>query len=213
MIASSVKHALLICWRSTPVCLQSILFLFIAIAICYAFVTHPPTASENPSGDAGLAAALIALLAGSMAFIQAVSHYKPSSTHNDVANRVVMVLIALGLCASGYLWMAAEAGVHPSDRKHWGSIVAIGTMVIAGALSLLALAPLVEMHFARKENHKNYGESRFSDRSLEKDEQSATRGDLKSSRDYLTRRLYVLGLGLVAVLLAVVVNILISILN
>ena len=213
MIRNVVKEGMLVACRAIPICLQITLFLFISLAFYYALMIHPAAGASDPSGEAGLAAALIALLAGSMAFIQAASNYNFSRSFSKVANRVVLLGIALGICASGYLWVASEMKIHPVARELWGQLLAIGIMIVAGTLSIVALAPLVEMHFSRREKHGDFEESGHTEQLDRCDEQSVTKGDLKSLRVYLTRGLYVLGLGLVVILLAVVVNIWISVQN
>ena len=66
---------------------------------------------DNPSGEAGLYAPLVAFSVAVLFLIEVF----------DVgvwpSRRLRIAAVSLGSLASAYLWLADEAGVHPSDTK------------------------------------------------------------------------------------------------
>ena len=90
---------------------------------------------DNPSGEAGLYAPLVALSVAVLFLVEAF----------DVgvwpSRRLRIVAVGLGSLASAYLWIADEAGVHPSDPKLIVDllVVWIAVAVVASTLILAVI--------------------------------------------------------------------------
>ena len=84
-----------------------------SIVAAFAFATPFLTSgtADAPSGEAGLYAALIALCAAAMITAEAVNADKMQIRKPQA--------ICIGTCAlaSAYLWIAAEAEIHPADPQ------------------------------------------------------------------------------------------------
>ena len=99
----------------------SILIIYIQIALVilgiFSFVTPltiEPTA-DDPAGQAGLYAALVALCTAGIVLAEAARESK--------VRLLPKVCIGVGTLATAYLWIADEAGVHPMNPSLPGSIL------------------------------------------------------------------------------------------
>ena len=118
--------------------------LFIAvITFSIALVANPT--DKDPSGFAGVSAALIALFTAAMVTAQATNAGK------GLIRQVKMFCIGLGAMASAYLWIAAEAGVHPSEPSLPVYLLVIGGLA-APAVVAIPLFTLVWEQLANNQS-------------------------------------------------------------
>ena len=89
------------------------------------------TTEDKPAeGSAGAYAALIAVMTGGLALLRVVP------TRRRI-RRIFDFLTGIGLLATGYLWMAAEAETHPRSLE-----IPILLLVLFGLTAVLILLPL-----------------------------------------------------------------------
>lgn len=101
------------------------IYWYIALVILGIFsfiapLTTEPTA-DDPAGQAGLYAALVALCTAGIFLTEAAKGLKIRPLPN--------VCIGVGTLASAYLWIADEAGVHPTKLSLPGSILLLYLLV------------------------------------------------------------------------------------
>ena len=89
---------------------------------------------SNPSGEAGFYAAIIAMCVAAIALTESV--VKPKYP------KLVKVVMGIGVCASAYLWVSAEAKVHPlAPELGWSWLVLfIAMSIFTLFVPILALA-------------------------------------------------------------------------
>ena len=86
-----------------------------AIVVFLGALTTDPT-EKDPSGEAGFFAAMLALCAAAI-FIAETANAKSTSIR-----RAPGIFLGIVTLASAYLWIAAEAGVHPANPVLFGQI-------------------------------------------------------------------------------------------
>ena len=98
----------------------------LGIVTFVASMTAEPTAND-PAGQAGLYAALIALCTAGIGLAEAArdSNFRP----------LPKIFIGVGTLATAYIWIAAEAGVHPMNPSLPGSILLL-YLLAAGVFSI-----------------------------------------------------------------------------
>ena len=111
--------------------LQKWLYLTLAgiavIAFLSALLVDPPQQDTSANVGVGFYAALIAMCVAACALLN--SAYEPEK------QRIIEIVMAVGICASAYLWISAEAGLHPTNPELPLSLLAmflvIGTITLA----------------------------------------------------------------------------------
>ena len=103
---AAIRSALGIYWYIVSVILGIVTFV--------ASMTTEPTAND-PAGQAGLYAALVALCTAGIVLAEAARESK--------VRPLPKVCIGVGTLATAYLWIADEAGVHPMNLSLPGSIL------------------------------------------------------------------------------------------
>ena len=123
-------------WRSR---IATLWYAALAVTAVLAFATPLLTSptDENPTGDAGLSAPVVALCTAALILSQAMS------AGGLQIRRLPSIGIGLGSVASAYLWMADEAGTHPLDPR---LPIFIGVLLAFAALmTLMTLFPLIAL--------------------------------------------------------------------
>ena len=103
----------------------------VVVAATLAFIVPmiTPSTEENPTGDAGLYAPVVALSVAAMILTQAVQS-------GGLRSRPVPgIFIGLGSMASAYLWIADEAGAHPLNPE-----LPLVLLLIFGLVALTTVA-------------------------------------------------------------------------
>lgn len=132
-------------WRgATVTTLRAIAVWWYSIAALIAFaaflvpLTTAPT-DDDPTGGAGSFAPVIALCTAAILLAEAVN------AKGQQFRRIPSVFIGIGSMASAYLWIAAEAGVHPANPALLGAIsllwVVAALVTVAIPLTALVIAP------------------------------------------------------------------------
>ena len=121
----------------------------IAVATFTAALLTSPT-NENPTGNPGLFAPIVALCTAAMILTQAVNG------KGVKIQRFPGILIGIGSLASAYLWMAAEANIHPADPELLRTIsiiwIAVAVVTIIIPLTSLMLTPQSKDQPSKDEN-------------------------------------------------------------
>ena len=86
-------------------------------------VLHFSPTADDPAGQAGLYAALVALCTAGILLAEAARESK--------VRPLPKVCIGLGTLATAYLWIADEAGVHPMNLSLPGSILLLYLLAAA----------------------------------------------------------------------------------
>ena len=107
--------------------------LFSAAAIYTAFTAE--STDKDPSGGAGLYAAMVAMFTGAMLVLE-----KESTRRLSRWKSLPRVLICLSAMVGAYLWIAAESNVLPGNRELVRGVTAVWliTAILAIALGLWA---------------------------------------------------------------------------
>ena len=115
--------------------LQGWLYLTITVLGAIAFIgalsVEQPQHETPPAIGVGFFAALIAMCVATCALLKAAT--KPKNP------RLVEFIMAIGVCASAYLWVSAESGLHPANLELPFSLFAL--FIVIGGLMLAV--PLV----------------------------------------------------------------------
>lgn len=111
----------------------------IAIAAFLAPLLTAPS-DENPTGGAGLFAPVVALCTAAIVLAEAVN------AKRFQFRRIPSMFIGIGSMATAYLWMAAEADVHPANPTLLG---AISLLWIVAALATVAM-PLIALVLSQR---------------------------------------------------------------
>ena len=102
--------------------------LIAIVAFLSPLLTSPT--EENPTGNAGLFAPVIALCTAAVVLTQAVK------AGGLKFQRIPSIFIGVGSMASAYLWIAAEARAHPADPALPGVLL---VLLVVTALSTIAI--------------------------------------------------------------------------
>ena len=118
-----------------------------ALVAAFAFATPLLAAvtDEDPAGEAGLHAALIALCAAAMFTVETINADKWQ------VRKLPSLCIGVSLLASAYLWIAEEASIHPADPDLIAGISIVWAMVL-----VVFIIPLVVL--ATKKNNASVQE-------------------------------------------------------
>ena len=111
---AEIGSALGIYWYIVSVILGIVTFVAALIA--------EPTA-DDPAGEAGLYAALVALCTAGIIFAEALMESKD--------HLLPKICIGLGTLATAYLWIASEAGVHPKNPNLLGNVLLLYLLAAA----------------------------------------------------------------------------------
>ena len=102
-----------------------------AIAFIGALSVEQPQQDVTPPIGVGFFAALIAMCVAACALLKAATEPKNP--------RLIEFMMAIGICASAYLWVSAESGLHPTNPELPFSLFAL--FIVIGAITLAV--PLV----------------------------------------------------------------------
>ncbi len=105
-----------------------------------------PATEEDPTGGAGVSAPIIALCVAAVLLSQALS------SGGMRLRRVPSIFIGIGSVASAYLWIAAEARVHPSDPQ---LPLILGILLLVAAFATIVVPFLAFSVRQRPSNQDN----------------------------------------------------------
>ena len=95
--------------------------ILIIVTLLASMITEPTT--DNPAGEAGLYAALVALCTAGIILAEALRESKD--------NLMPKICIGLGTLATAYLWIADEPGMHPRNPSLPGNILLLYLLATA----------------------------------------------------------------------------------
>ncbi len=119
----------------------------IAVAAFMAPLFNPAT-EEDPTGGAGVSAPVIALCTAAVLLSQAVG------SGGMRFRRMPSIFIAIGSVTSAYLWMAAEARVHPFDPQ---LPLVLGILLLLAAFTMIAV-PFIALVIRQQSTNQDSGE-------------------------------------------------------
>lgn len=109
---------------------------------------------ENPTGNAGVHAAMMALGVGAIAFTRAVTNIQRSNPLDQALNFVM----GLGLVIGAYFWISSEEGVHPTDQGLLAAFLSIWIMLMFIVLPAIPFISLIIQAWERYRQRRNNSE-------------------------------------------------------